>query len=447
MKETFQAKGPWLNFILDYRFNDVSQRPIYLQELNKKYGPVTRMNIGPFTVKFFTRPESVEKILLQRENFVKISEKTSIRMLLGNGLLTSEGDFWLKQRRLIQPIFHKQKLDGFVLQMEDCIQSVLNEWQENPDKKRDVLNEMNKLTLDIVNTTLFSTDIQDRYQLISQAISGCLELMQDRIKYVRVPMWVPIPLHRALNKHMEVLDSTIKNIIRERKNETSPKQDLLSMLMEVQDADTLEKMSEQQIRDEVLTIFIAGHETTANALTFAIYLLSRHPDIKAKMFKEIDEAMESSQSLSYSGLQQLTYTTLIAKEAMRLYPPAWIIPREAPHDTIVDGYRIRQGEKVLVSPYVMHRHPDYWEQPEKFIPERFLSEHFKKQHKYVYFPFGGGARLCVGNNFAMMELQIILARIYQQFDITVPENYKMELSPSVTLRPKHDMPMHIIKRK
>ena len=215
--------------------------------------------------------------------------------------------------------------------------------------------------------------------------------------------------------------------------------------MEVEDADTRERMTDKQLRDEVLTIFVAGHETTANAMAFTLYLLAKHPEIKTRLQKELVEVLGNSEP-TFEKLQRLEYTTMVIKESMRLFPPAWMIPREAAKDDVIGGYPIKKGDKVLVSPYAMQRSPNYWKNPEEFMPERFSADKIKDIPRYAYFPFGGGQRLCVGNNFAMMEMQIILAKLCLQFDFELPKNFELELLPLITLRPKEGVPMKLVKR-
>ena len=233
----------------------------------------------------------------------------------------------------------------------------------------------------------------------------------------------------------------MQDIISQRRHNPQQAEDLLTMLMDVEDSETAERMTDRQLRDEVLTIFMAGHETTANALSFILYLLARHPDIKAKVREEVAGFRDIE--LNLESLRRLEYTTMVINEAMRLYPPAWIIVREASKDDVIGGFRIKKGDKVFASPYVMHHSDKYWVDAETFDPERFRGDKLKALPRYAYFPFGGGARLCVGINFAMMEMQLIIAQICSQYDFTISDDFKIETIPMVTLRPLNGVPLKL----
>lgn len=417
----------------------------YLLRLEKEYGEISKIKFGPFTVIYLANPDYIEHVLLNRDIYTKVQEGGMLRILLGNGLLTSEGDFWLKQRRLIQPVFHKQRLERFIQKISESTDEMLGDWEKKNGETVDVYNEMNRVTLDIVGKTLFSVNVKSEFDKVNSALTKIMTAIRNRSRFMRFPLWVPLPSHLRIEHNRKVLDETISEIINQRKGETGKFDDLLTMLMEVEDADTRERMTDKQLRDEVLTIFIAGHETTANSLAFTLYLLSKNAEAKKKMQQEIDAVIGTGE-ITFEKLHRLEYTTMVIKESMRLYPPAWMIPREAAKDDVIGGYQIRKGDKVLASPYAMQRSPRYWSNPDAFMPERFTAENMKDMPRYAYFPFGGGARMCVGNNFAMMEMQIVLAKICAQFDFVLPENFELELLPLITLRPKEGVPVKLVKR-
>lgn len=417
----------------------------YLLRLEKEYGEISKIKFGPFTVIYLANPDYIEHVLLNRDIYTKVQEGGMLRILLGNGLLTSEGDFWLKQRRLIQPVFHKQRLERFIQKISESTDEMLGDWEKKNGETVDVYNEMNRVTLDIVGKTLFSVNVKSEFDKVNSALTKIMTAIRNRSRFMRFPLWVPLPSHLRIEHNRKVLDETISEIINQRKGETGKFDDLLTMLMEVEDADTRERMTDKQLRDEVLTIFIAGHETTANSLAFTLYLLSKNAEAKKKMQQEIDAVIGTGE-ITFEKLHRLEYTTMVIKEAMRLYPPAWMIPREAAKDDVIGGYQIRKGDKVLASPYAMQRSPRYWSKPDAFMPERFTAENMKDMPRYAYFPFGGGARMCVGNNFAMMEMQIVLAKICALFDFVLPENFELELLPLITLRPKEGVPVKLVKR-
>lgn len=439
------APGPRMNVLLMPSRKFQNHAHEYLLKLEKDYGDVSRVKFGPFNVIYLTNPDYVEYMLQNRDIYVKVREGGMLRHLLGNGLLTSEGDFWMKQRRLIQPVFHKQRLNNFVQKIADSTTEMLDAWDKQAGQTLDAYNEMNQVTLDIVGRALFSTNVKSEFDKVNRALTIILRAVRDRSRFLRFPLWVPLPSHLRIQSNLKVLDETISEIIARRRGEMGRFDDLLTMLMEVEDADTAERMTDSQLRDEVLTIFIAGHETTANALSFALYLLAKNPEAKTKLQQELEEKFNPN-DLSYESLQKLTYTTMVIKEAMRLYPPAWIVPREAAQDDTIGGFAVKKGDKVLSSPYGMHHSERQWESPNDFVPERFAPDKLKSIHRFAYFPFGGGARLCVGNNFAMMEMQLVLAMICSKFDFTLPDGFKMEITPLITIRPTNGVPLKLVKR-
>lgn len=440
------APGPKLNVLLRPSSLARKQTHRYLCELERKYGAVSRIKFGPFNVIYLCHPDYIEYMFLHRDKYVKVKEGGMLRHLLGNGLLTSEGDFWLKQRRLIQPVFHKQQLHTFVQKITESTDEMLMAWAQQTGETMDVYHEMNKLTLDVVGKTLFSTNVKEEFEKVNKALTHIMTAIRKRSRMMRFPLWVPLPSHLSIQHNRNILDETIRGIITQRRNEQGTFDDLLTMLMEVEDADTTERMTDQQLRDEVLTLFVAGHETTANSLTFTLYLLAKNPAVKKRLQQEISEVIPTGE-ITFEALQKLTYTNWVIKESMRLYPPAWMIPREATQEDVVGGYRVKKGDKVLASPYAMHHSERYWDRPEEFIPERFTAENMKDRPRYSYFPFGGGARLCVGNNFALMEMQIVLAMLISRFDFYLPDNFEMELTPLITLRPKNGLPMKVANRE
>lgn len=444
MNQGATAPGPKVNVLLMPQRNLRKRTHEYVQKLEEKYGEISKIKFGPFTVIYLANPDYIEHVLLNRDTYIKVQEGGMLRLLLGNGLLTSEGDFWLKQRRLIQPVFHKQRLERFVQKISESTDEMLTNWENRQNETLDVYSEMNRVTLDIVGKTLFSVNVKNEFDKVNGALTKIMTAIRNRSRFMRFPLWVPLPSHLRIEHNRKVLDETISEIINQRRNATGEFDDLLTMLMEVEDADTRERMTDKQLRDEVLTIFIAGHETTANAMAFTLYLLAKNPEAKARVQKELSEVSGTGE-VSFEKLQRLEYTTMVIKESMRLYPPAWMMPREAAKDDLIGGYQVKKGDKVLTSPYAMQRSPRYWNEPEKFNPERFTAENMKAMPRYAYFPFGGGQRLCVGNNFAIMEMQIILSKICQRFDFNLPEDFVLELLPLITLRPKEGVPMKVVK--
>lgn len=441
-----QAKlppGPKGNLLLNKKFDLKNGLLEYLEQDVKQYPKISRGKVGPFWYVNISEPDYIEHVFTNRDIYIKGRDNDNLKFLLGNGLLTNKGDFWMKQRRLMQPIFHKQRLQGFVQKIAESTNNLLSEWEGSSHV--DVHSSMTKLTLDIVGQTLMSANVSGEFKKVTDAVGIVMEGMIGRTRsFVRLPYWLPTERNIAMKKNRAILDETIRDIISNRRADTRQYDDLLTMLLEVEDADTAERMTDDQLRDEVITIFLAGHETTANALAFAFYLLAKHPDSGERIANEVKTVVGDAE-LSYEQLNKLEYTTMVVKEAMRLYPPAWGIVRQASKDDIIDGYKITKGDTIVLSPYAVQRNERVWAEPEKFDPERFSAERGKTIHRYAWFPFGGGARLCIGNNFAMMEMQIIVALLCSKYSFKLPDNFKLELEPLVTLRPKGDLPLLIYK--
>lgn len=431
-----QAPGPKGNILFSRSNNWRSDAHLYMHEMEKQYGDISHFRFGPFSLNLVSNPTSIEYVLKNRAKYRKVEDGSMLRILLGNGLLTSEGDFWLKQRRLIQPIFHRQRLQGFAQTMVDSVEKMLSGWQTNDEKVFDIYPEITQLALDIAGKTLLSTDIKGDFNTIRNSLGLIMLNARRRSRLLPLPLWVPLSAHRIIQQNKKILNDLIIGIINARREDTHKFDDLLSMLMDVEDADTAERFSNQQLLDEVLTLIVAGHETTANAMSFAFYLLAKHPEAKQRIAEEVNTVFHDS-NFNSERLPQLEFTTRVIKEVLRLYPPAWIVARGATSDDVIDGYRIKKGKMVVISAYAMHHSDRYWDAPEEFDPNRILPERIKDVPKFAYLPFGGGPRICIGNNFAMMEMQIILSKICPLYNFSLPEGFELELLPLVTLRPKN----------
>lgn len=319
-------------------------------------------------------------------------------------------------------------------------------WEKLEGVELNISAEMNRVALDIVSKSLFISDVESEIDKISAWVTVAIEMGAERIRNpFKLPTWVPTPSNLKQNKAVAVLDEVITGIIEKRRADSVNYNDLLSMLMEARDEDTGEGMSNRQLRDEVMTIFIAGHETTANALTWALYLLAQNPEIEKKLQEEIDTVLQG-RPVSFEDLRQLQYTRQVIDETMRIYPPAWIIGRKNVEDDEIGGYHIPAGTNCLIPTICIHRSPKYWENPMVFNPERFSPDRVKEQKKYTYFPFGGGPRLCIGNNFALMEMQVVLASIMQRYSMQLKDTTPIELDPLITLRPKQNVYLKLVRR-
>lgn len=347
---------------------------------------------------------------------------------MGDGLLTSEGDFWLGQRRLIQPVFHRKRIADMASIMTKYTQQRIEMWglAAKNGETVDIAQEMMQLTLNIIGETMFSTDVSGDAKAVGEALTTVLHYNNRQLRQPLITAF-SFRQRRQFKKALKTLDTIIYDMIEARRESTETNQDLLTMLLRARDEETGEGMSDRQVRDEAMTIFLAGHETTANALTWAWYLLSTHPNIAKKLHEEVDQVL-SGRVPTVEDLPNLIYTEMVIKEVMRLYPPAWVIGRETLAADDIGGYRIPPKSSVMFSPYIMHRHPTYWDNPTAFDPERFAPENDKRHPHFTYFPFGGGPRLCIGNHFAIMEAQLILAIIAQHYELHLAPYHRSQWS-------------------
>lgn len=412
----------------------------------REYGGIVHLKLGKYDGYQVTDPELLHQILTTDSRIwhKSVVYKGILADYLGNGLLVSDGDFWRRQRKLMQPTFHTKRISAYAEIMVDYTQRMLGQWQT--EQVLDVDAEMMRLTLFIVGKTLFDADLKDESAKITTALGNMLhDIMDEARSLIHLPDWIPTPLRIRKQRTIQMLEDVIMPIIEERRESLEDRGDLLSMLLMAQDDDG-SGMTDEQVKHEALTIVLAGHETTANALTWALYLLSQHPEIESTLHEEIDSVL-ASRTPALDDLKNLPYTEMVLKEAMRLYPPAWSVGRQTQEATELAGYPIRRKSMAIVSIYAAHRNEDYFPNPEQFDPERFTPENEAQLHKYAYLPFGGGPRICIGNAFAMMEARLILASIVQHYRLSLLAGHNVEPDPQLTLRPKHGMKMRLHRRE
>ncbi|NOK01378.1 MULTISPECIES: cytochrome P450 [Myxococcus] len=412
----------------------------FLQTQVREYGDVVRLPMGPACLVLVAHPDGVRHVLQDHaRNYSKQSRGFMVlRELLGHGLLTSEGDHWLRQRRLAQPAFHRQRVAGFARTMVDATADLAASLEARADTGAafNVAEDFTRLTLRIASTTLFGADVSSAAHDIATVLSRMQVFVYKRLTQpVPLPLRLPLLAHRQFERDVGSLNRVVHGIITKRRRESGEHHDLLQMMMEAHDDDTGERMSDTQLRDEVLTLLIAGHETTASALAWTIMLLSQHPSVRRDMESELAREL-GGRNPTHEDLPRLELTRRVVDESMRLYPPAWTLSRTATEEDLVGGFRIPKGAHMLIAPWVTHRHPRFWDNPEGFDPDRFLPEREQARPRFAWFPFGGGPRQCIGNQFALMELVLVLATLLQRVRLNLTPGQVIHPTPAITLRPR-----------
>jgi cytochrome P450 len=408
-----------------------------------EFGDIFYYRAAWLHVYFLNHPDLIEEVLIRNpRNFLKDRVVRNSRWFFGEGLLTNEGDSWLRQRRLSAPAFHRERVSTYASIMTSYAQQMVADWKDR--EILDIHQEMMRLTLQVVVRALFNVEAQQ-----SAEISSALNLIMSNTTGVRILLppiarYLPTPRMISFRRAVARMDNTVYSIIAQHRANKNDSGDLLSMLIAARDEDG-SRMSDRQLRDEVLTFLIAGHETTALTLTWTWHLLAQHPEAEKKLHQELDRVL-GGRLPEFSDLPALIYTDRVIKESMRLYPPAWSLARTVISEFELRGYRIPAGANVVMSQWIMHRNPTYFPEPEKFDPDRWGTEKIRKLPRFAYFPFGGGPRQCIGSSFAMMEATLLLATIAQSFRLDSVPGHPVVLVPSFTLRPKHGMRMRLNTR-
>lgn len=419
----------------------------FFKELTK-LGDITFFKMGSQPAYLVNHPDLARDLLVTNHaKFHKGRALLRAKRLLGEGLLTSEGAAHLSQRRMIQPSFHRERIKSYADWMIFYAAKMADEWRDG--ETLDIDREMMRLTLNIVGKTLFDANVEEE----SDEIGSTMTTLVGLFDYLLLPFSeilekLPIPHVRRFNRAKETLDRIIYGFINERRASGADKGDLLSMLLHAQDEESGARMTDEQVRDECLTLFLAGHETTANWMTFAFYLLSQNPEAEKKFHQELDRLFPNGESPKPEDYPRLKYAEAVLAEAMRLFPPAWVLGRLAIEDHTIANYRIPKSALVLVSMYLLQRDARFWTNADVFQPERFLFDNAVKEagSKFIYFPFGAGVRRCVGEQFAWMEGVLLLATLGRKWKLSLLPEQRFGLSPMMTLRPKFGMKMRIEKR-
>nr|WP_290665614.1 cytochrome P450 [Ardenticatena sp.] len=420
-----------------------------LLETFATHGDVVAIQFPGRTITLVAHPDGVQHILRDNhQNYVKSEAYQRISLVLGKGLITAEGDHWRRQRHLIQPVFTPRHVNHFAATMLTHIRAFLATWRRIEDRQTiDISQEMMRLTLDIIADTMFGADVSDAVPAVRAALNEVMKFARTRMPLAFYPeRWIPTPAGRRFTRAVAALDDIVYRFIEQRRRDQTEREDLLGLLMRATYEDDGTFMNDKMLRDEVMTIFLAGHETSATALTWIWMLLSQHPATRRRLYEELDHVLDGRLP-TLDDLPHLRYTEAIVKEAMRLYPPAWVVGRQARDDDVVMGYHIPAGMFVVTSQYVTHRHPAFWDNPEGFDPERWLDAQRQPAHRFAYFPFGGGPRICIGKHFAMLEIMLVLASLAQFYELDLVPGHPIALQPSVTLRPAHGMMMRFTQRR
>lgn len=411
---------------------------------HRDYGDLVSFRLATRQFYLFSHPKLVEQALIRQSDiFKKIytpEKPTGIALILGQGLVTSQGDLWQRQRQLMQPVFQRSNVTTLLPLMVTAGNNMLDRWRQLGEGAHlNLSNEMTRLTLEVITQTMFSTSVLDKIEHISPSLDTLLRYaIKSIVNPLTLPLYVPTPANQKFKRALGTIDDVIYGIIDQRRDAPSEQHDLLDMLLKARDDSSGGKMTDKQIRDEVITIFSAGHETTANLLSWTLYLLARHPDILARVRQELDGLLQG-RIPNDDDLQQLAYTRAVLSESLRLRPPAGFLLRKVNKDTEVDGYLLKAGRSAIFSIYNLHHHADFWQQPEQFDPDRFLLP----QKKYSFIPFGTGERICIGSHFALMESQLLLSMIVQRCDLQLLDPDEVEIEMAVTLRPKGGIPVRI----
>jgi cytochrome P450 len=436
---TAQPRSPKGHFLLGNLGEFTRDTLAFLLDM-RQYGDLVLWKFGPFPAYIVNAPALMHQMLIaDADHYHK--DRTSriiLNPVLGEGVFLANGDAWKRQRKLVAPAFHTRRIGAYAEVMVDYANRLMERW--NDGAALEVDHEMTHLTMEVISKTLFDAQVGAETDDISEQITILLSIVNHRFNSLfPVPLWLPTPENRAFKRAIAKLDEIVARFIAQRRASGEDKGDLLSMLLMARDDDD-HPMSDKQVRDEAITLFGAGHETTANALMWTWYLLSQNPDVEAKLHDELARVL-GGRDPRIEDLPNLPYTEMVIKEALRLYPPAFSVVREAADDVTLGGYALPKGSIILGNIYGMHRDDRYFPNPQRFDPERFSPENEKTIPKYAYLPFGGGARICLGNAFAMLEARLVLATIAQKYRLALAPNFEVVPQRVFTLRAKYGMKM------
>jgi cytochrome P450 len=417
-------------------------------DASDRYGDIVHLKAGPYHGFLLSDPADIKHVLQDNaRNYHKSPLYARLKDSLGNGLLTSEDAVWLRQRRLAQPAFHRLRLITMADAMVSCTEQMLERWEHKASSGEtiDLVAEMMALTQAIIVRTMFSTDLGATADIVNRTWPIINRRIGETFWATKLETTLPLPANVRFRHALRELETVVYRIIADRRQTRRDEADLLSMFLSARDDETGAGMTDRQLRDEVMTMLLAGHETTSLALSWTYYLLSRHPEIERSITDEVDHVIGDGRP-EFAHVDQLTGTRRVLEESLRLYPPAWGFSRLALGDDEIRGYRVTKGSIVFVIPYVVHRRPNLWPDPDRFDPERFAPEHESARPRFAYIPFGGGPRGCIGNQFALLEAQLIVAAIAQRYRIELAPGQNIQPEPLITLRPTPGIRATLTKR-
>jgi len=432
---------PVVGNLIEFRKDQLA----FVTGLLRSYGKASTFYLGPSPMVLFTTPEAVRYVLVEHAKDFTIREITQgLRRLLGDGLLTTDGDFHQQQRRLMLPAFHRKRVESYRDAMVTYTERMLQRWQ--PGRQVNIAAEMQRLTLEIVAKALFNVDISQESTTLGKAFNDVREFPgRRRFSFRSWRINLPFTFYGRFVRAKALLDKTVYDIMAQRRSTGEDAGDVISMLLTARDEDGA-ALSDVQVRDEIMTLFAAGHETTANSLTWTLYLLSQHAEERDKLLVELQSVLQG-RAPTVEDLGRLPYLEMVVKEAMRLFPPAWMMGRRALKDYELEGYHLPEGSFAVLSPWVTHHMAEYFVEPERFWPERFDPVAGEKHPSFAYFPFGAGPRMCIGATFAMMEARLLLATIIQRYSPMLVPGHRVEPRPMVTLHAKFGMQMVLAQTK
>jgi len=433
--------GPKIKSNLIFALRRIHDPLRFFTKMAQKYGDLVHLKAGAPDVFLLNDPAQIKRVLVtDHHNFTKGQGLQRAKRLLGNSLLTTEGELHRKQRRLVQPAFHHGRIAGYASTMVDYAGRMSGRWQHA--STLDMSEEMMRLTLAIVAKTLFDADVESEAAGVGRALTATMKVFPRYvIPYAHLLEKLPLPSNRRYREAKDYLDATVYKLIEDRRRTGSDKGDLLSMLLLAQDEEEAGRtMTDTEVRDEAMTLFLAGHETTSNALTWTWYLLANNPDAEKRLRAEVNSVL-GPRCATIEDVPRLTYTTKVFAESMRLFPPVWILGRRAIEDYTIDGHTIPRDSLILMSQWVMHRDRRYFPEPLSFDPNRWTDEAKDRRPKFSYFPFGGGPRVCIGESFAWTEGVLLLATIAQRWKLRLQPGYPVRPQALVTLRPRHGVKM------